>query len=126
MLVLLGACAAQQASPDAASLVPVVDTPIAIAPVEPPPLPEAIIGLDSDRLAAQLGMPVFLMRAKASEIWQYRAENCVLDLYLYEESGALRVLYLEARDSFGESQAPGACIAAVHAARRPWPATAGT
>jgi|GEM_PF-3226873 len=126
MLVLLGACTVPQPPTDAATLVPVVETPVAIAPVEPPPLPEAIIGLDSDRLAAQLGKPVFLMRAKASEIWQYRAEGCVLDLYLYEESGALRVLYLEARDSFGASQAPGACIAAVHAARQPWPDTAGT
>ncbi|MEX0807643.1 MAG: hypothetical protein WD044_02845 [Dongiaceae bacterium] len=126
MLLLLGACTAPQTSTNVAALVPVTDTPVAVAPVEPPPLPEAIIGLDSDRLTAQLGKPVFLMRAKAAEIWQYRAEGCVLDLYLYEESGALRVLYLEARDSLGASQAPGACIAAVHAARQPWPATAGT
>jgi hypothetical protein len=123
---LLGACTAQQASPEIATLIPVVQTPSAVAPAEPPPLPEAIIGLDSDGLTDELGTPVFLMRAQASEIWQYRAENCVLDLYLYEESGALRVFYLEARDSYGTTQAPGACIAAVHAARQPWPDAAGT
>jgi hypothetical protein len=125
-LGLLGACTAQQASPEIAMPVPVVQTPSVVASPDPPPLPEAIIGLDRDGLTDELGKPVFLMRAQAAEIWQYRAENCVLDLYLYEESGALRVLYLEARDSYGATQAPGACIAAVHAARQSWPDAAGT
>ena len=124
--VLLGACTTQQAPPVTATPVPVAQLPTAVAPPEAPPLPEAIIGLDRDGLTDELGIPVFLMRAQAAEIWQYRAENCVLDLYLYEESGALRVLYLEARDSYGTAQAPGACIAAVHAARQPWPDAAGT
>ncbi|MEX2200041.1 MAG: hypothetical protein WD711_01500 [Dongiaceae bacterium] len=122
---LLTACTTAQGTVDVAPLT-VASAPAVVAPVEPPPLPEAIIGLDRDGLTDELGKPVFLMRAQAAEIWQYRADGCVLDLYLYEESGALRVLYLEARDSFGATQAPGACIAAVHAARQPWPDAAGT
>jgi hypothetical protein len=126
VIVILAACTASQNSAPVNSLAPAVESSIGIAPSNPPPLPETIIGLDSDGLSAELGKPVFLMRAKAAEIWQYRAEGCVLDLYLYEESGAMRVLYLEARDSAGESQAPGICIAAIHAARERWPDSAGT
>lgn len=96
-------------------------------PSEPPP-PETLIGADRDTLAERLGKPVFLMRAQASEIWQYRAQDCVLDLFLYEDAGAMRVTYIEARDLAGIAMAPDDCLRAVHAVREPWPdaTTTGT
>ncbi len=108
---------------------------LAIAPATTPaqgepalPPPEALIGADRDTIADRLGKPVFLMRAQTSEIWQYRAPGCVLDVYLYEEAGAMRVAYIEARDLAGAELAPGECLRAVHEARQPWPdaTTAGT
>ena len=124
----LAACTASQHSEpvNAMAPAPAIAPSIAMTSSNPPPLPETIIGLDIAGLSAELGKPVVLMRAKAAEIWQYRAAGCVLDIYFYEDFGALRVLYIEARDSAGESQAPDACIAAVYAAREPWPDAAGT
>jgi hypothetical protein len=94
--------------------------------VEPAPIPETLIGADRDTLATRLGKPVFLMRAKASEIWQYRAQGCVLDLFLYEDAGDLRVTYLEARDLAGNALAPADCLGAIVAVRQPWPDATGT
>ena len=126
-LAALSGCTQPVAAPEAPS--------VALAPapapteVEPPlPAPETLIGADRDLIAERLGKPVFLMRAQTSEIWQYRAQGCVLDVYLYEEAGVMRVAYIEARDLAGVELAPGDCMRAVHEARQPWPdaATAGT
>jgi len=87
----------------------------------PPPPPEALIGADRETVAMRLGKPVFLMRGQASEIWQYRAQGCVLDLFLYEDGGTLRVAYLEARDLSGVAVSSGDCLRAVHSVRQPWP-----
>lgn len=127
--VALGGCVQPQAAAPAA-------TPaVALAPAATPapgeaslPPPELLIGADRETIADRLGKPEFLMRAQASEIWQYRANNCVLDVYLYEDKGDMRVVYMEARDLAGGELATGTCMQAVHAVRQPWPdaTTAGT
>jgi hypothetical protein len=129
----LTACTQPAAAPDPVAAVSAVPEREALPPEsplspEPPPPPEALIGADRDTLAERLGKPVFLMRAQASEIWQYRAQGCVLDLFLYEDAGDMRVTYIEARDLAGTAIAPADCLRAVHAAREPWPdaATTGT
>jgi len=124
LLTIVAACAQQptQTAVQPAPTAPVVETP----PAEPAPLPGALIGADRDTLAMRLGKPVFLMRAQTSEIWQYRAPGCVLDLYLYEETDVLRVAYLEARDLDGNALAPADCVRAVHAGKEPWPTATGT
>jgi hypothetical protein len=124
----LSGCTQPAATP-AASSSPAVSLAPAPAPDEPAlPPPESMIGADRDTIADRLGKPAFLMRAQASEIWQYRAQDCVLDVYLYEESGDMRVVYIEARDLAGVELAPADCMRAVHEARQPWPdaTTAGT
>lgn len=128
--VALTGCVQQQAAAPAAS------TPaVAVAPATTPapgeatlPPPDVLIGADRDTIADRLGKPEFLMRAQASEVWQYRANGCVLDVYLYENEGDLRVVYMEARDLAGRDLATGTCMQAVHATRQPWPdaTTAGT
>ena len=119
--------AAPVASPSVA-LAPAT-TPAAPAPSEATlPPPEMLIGADRETVADRLGKPEFLMRAQASEIWQYRAKGCVLDVYLYEDKGDMRVVYMEARDLAGSELATGTCMEAVYATRQPWPdaTTAGT
>lgn len=127
-IAALSGCTPPAATPETPSvaLAPAAPSP---TPGEPSlPAPEDLIGADRDLIAERLGKPVFLMRAQASEIWQYRAPGCVLDVYLYEEAGVMRVAYIEARDLAGAALAPGDCMRAVHEARQPWPdaTTAGT
>ena len=127
-VALVGCTQQQAAAPMAAPVV-------AVAPATNPapgeatlPPPDVLIGADRQTIADRLGKPEFLMRAQASEIWQYRAKGCILDIYLYEDDGDMRVFYMEARDLAGRDLATGTCMQAVHATRQPWPdaTTAGT
>lgn len=122
-LATLISCTQQQPAPEVSALQASDSVPLTI---EPAPQPDTLIGVDRDTLATRLGKPVFLMRATASEIWQYRAQGCVLDLFLYEDAGDLRVTYLEARDLTGNSLSPADCLGAIVAVRQPWPDAAGT
>jgi len=58
--------------------------------------PEQLVGLDHDGLSEKLGKPALIRRDGDAEIWQYRAENCVLDLFLYGEDK--RVVHVDLRD----------------------------
>jgi hypothetical protein len=79
---------------------------IAALPPEPPPPPEPVIdddpqqlyGLDSTALDELLGQPSLIRTEAPAQIWQYRSQTCVFDIFLYEEAGASRVTYIEARD----------------------------
>lgn len=125
----LSGCTPQQAAAPATTLAAAPAPAATPAPAETPlPPPEMLIGADRNTIVDRLGKPEFLMRAQASEIWQYRTNGCVLDVYLYEDRGDMRVVYMEARDLAGGELATGTCMAAVHATRQPWPdaTTAGT
>lgn len=80
---------------------------------EPPEIdanPEQLMGLASSRLGDLLGPPAQLRREPPAEVWQYRVDGCVLDLFLYDEADERRVVHLEARD---QSMAPAdaeACL----------------
>jgi len=50
--------------------------------------PTTLIGLDAAGLEAMLGAPELKRREPPAEMWQYRTETCVLDLYLYPAPGA--------------------------------------
>lgn len=136
LLVLASTLALSGCVPQQQAAAPAAATPsVALAPAATPtpgepalPPPEMLIGADRDTIADRLGKPEFLMRAQASEIWQYRAQGCVLDIYLYEDKGDMRVVYMEARDLAGSELATGTCMEAVYATRQPWPdaTTAGT
>lgn len=45
--------------------------------------PEQLMGLDRDALNEKLGEPSLIRRDGDAEVWQYRGETCVLDLFLY-------------------------------------------
>ncbi len=68
--------------------------------VVPDMQPDQLLGLDPDQLTALLGAADFRRADGPAEIWQYRDETCVLDLFLYAggTSGTWRVEHVEARD----------------------------
>jgi hypothetical protein len=84
------------------------------------PLPdlERLHGLSADNLRTMLGAPDFRRRDAAAEIWQYRGNGCILDLFLYRETGGYRVTYAEARDAGPLRRAPTGCLSTVVASRR--------
>jgi hypothetical protein len=61
-------------------------------------VPGAWIGRDRDQLAQLLGRPRFIRRDPGLEVWQYDAETCMVEFYLYERHRSFEIVYLEARD----------------------------
>ena len=72
--------------------------------------PARILGLSPDKLTEMLGRPDLTRREPPAEIWQYRGETCVFDVFLYEEAGSARVTYLEARDECAHPVAERNCL----------------
>lgn len=80
-----------------------------------------LVGLGPDELQHLFGHPQMVRDETGAEVWQYRAQACVLDLYLYPQESqgtALRVTYLEARDRSAASLATDPCVTALMAERR--------
>jgi hypothetical protein len=80
-----------------------------------------LMGLGPDELQHLFGHPQQVRDETGAEVWQYRVEACVLDLYLYpqeSEGTPLRVTYLEARDRSAASLATEPCVSALMAEKR--------
>lgn len=71
-LGLLAGCAAGAGAPGGL---------VASAPRDP----ATLIGLDPGGLESMLGAPELRRREPPAEMWQYRTEACVLDLYLFAD-----------------------------------------
>ena len=131
-LVLLGAC---QAPPKPAVIPPVTETPGAVpdavpeaaqpdpatAALPPEPVinddPQQLMGLDPSALNALLGEPELIRRETPAEIWQYRNEGCVFDVFLYDTSSGREVTYIEARDDAAQQIETRACLNGLLRAR---------
>ena len=59
--------------------------------------PDRLVGLPPLEVTALLGEPGFSRRDGPAELWQYRGESCVLDLFLHKDGPALRVTHVEVR-----------------------------
>ena len=77
--------------------------------------PAILMGRSPQEVAARLGEPELKRREPPAEIWQYRTRDCVLDVYLFAESGALRVVHTEARRRSDGQAAAGGCQGALAA-----------
>ena len=72
--------------------------------------PRRFIGAKPDFLLDELGQPSSLRKEAPAEVWQYRSEQCVLDIFLYEEADGPSVVYLEARDLYAEPAEAAPCL----------------
>ena len=59
--------------------------------------PNQLLGLAPSNVSDRLGLPGFVRRDGDAEIWQYLAEACVLDVYLYSKDNTFTVIYVELR-----------------------------
>ena len=74
-----------------------------------------LIGQNKEALVRLLGAPGFKRRDPPAEVWRYRDQSCLLDLYLYppQSSGApspMTVTFIEARTPQGPSVAVAKCL----------------
>jgi hypothetical protein len=93
----------------------------AALPPAPPPVddnPERFLGLAPVALSQELGEPHLKRREDIAEVWQYRREDCVLDVFLYEDGSIYKVAYLEARDLSAEPVETRACLRGLLEARQ--------
>ena len=79
--------------------------------------PAGMIGADAGAVQRLFGPPRLVRRDAPAELWQYRARDCVVDLFLYQEKDGLRLLYLEARTGTAQATAARPCLEAVLAGR---------
>ncbi len=140
---LVWALAACQA-PAPAAVPPVADAPAdepadqapstgaAAAPPEPataalPPEPvidddpQQLVGIGPVALSAILGEPELIRREAPAEIWQYRGDDCVFDVFLYDTAGRREVTYVEARDVAAQRSDARACLNGLLRARQARP-----
>ena len=77
--------------------------------------PDRLIGQNQERLIRLLGVPSFKRRDPPAEVWRYRDQSCLLDLYLYPPkgsgaAGSLQVTFIEARTPQGPSAPVANCL----------------
>ena len=106
---------ANQAPRQSATLAPEPAEPTAPEiPVNDDPAQFMNVG-DSD-LRDVLGDPALIRRDGAAEVWQFRGDDCTLDLFLYPaEGGALAVKHVELRGEAPDERR--ACLARMIRAR---------
>ena len=101
---------AEAATPEIARIPPPeTDVPDVVAPA-----PEALIGFKPAQLSETFGTASLVRRDLGAEIWQYRARECVLFLFLYTKSAtespdALSVHHIDVRGR----QSPTDCVKAI-------------
>lgn len=72
--------------------------------------PSRLLDLGRPDLSAILGKPSFVRRDMSAEVWQYRTELCVLDLFLYEINQSVAVTYYEFRSRREQEVARDECF----------------
>ena len=112
-IAALAACGGR-ATPPAAAGVETPQPPVIAETPEHPPMPsvtaarpvpqaarreilplERMKGLSAQQISDILGEPQFLRQDNAIELWQYRGDGCVLNLFLYPSNNELQVRHAE-------------------------------
>jgi hypothetical protein len=94
--------------------------PSAVSPPAPsaaPPgadSPRKLAGFDRAAVQALLGAPSLQRPEGKAELWQYRAANCVLDVFFYTgKDGQMRVTHADLRGRRDNRAAPQGCYADI-------------
>ena len=115
-VVALAACSA--GTPPSVAILPSPDAMArpAAQPVAPPAAaPELraveLTGLGAAEVLALLGSPDFRRSEPPAELWQYRRTDCILDVFLREDSRGYRVVHAEMRQRRQIVATAGGCTA---------------
>ena len=77
--------------------------------------PQALIGLSPTQITGRLGEPELRRSEPPAEVWQYRTDTCVVDLYLYDDDGRLQVSSYQVRPRTQAAIRAERCVADVAA-----------
>ncbi len=80
--------------------------------------PTELVGLGKEGVQDLLGEPQLIRRDGPAEVWQYTANACILDLFLYEVGEHHRVEYMELRTQPGEDAARERCYEQLRLAKK--------
>jgi hypothetical protein len=95
----------------AAAIIPAAtrsDTPI--GPSHLTGDPSELVGLDNAAVLRALGDPQWIRKEMPAQVWQYATADCIVDLYLYDRNGALKVTFVEARSHKAEAEPTARCL----------------
>lgn len=73
--------------------------------------PVDLVGLDGTTVQQWFGKPGLVRRDYPAEVWQYRDQACVLDVYLYPQDDRMTVAHAEVRDPQIQGDAMRSCLA---------------
>jgi len=76
-----------------------------------------LVGIDAEALQRQFGKPGLIWREEPAQVWQYRGPACVLNVYLYRDSGRLVVSDAEAHSKDNKDDPLPPCVASLVDAR---------
>lgn len=118
MLAACGSPASPSPGAEAPSLPPAASRdgapkPVAAA-IRVPDLGK-LSGLSASELIALIGKPDFRRVEPPAELWQYRSADCVVDIFLYGDGPAYRVVHAESRDRDPSGVSRGHCTDGTHA-----------
>jgi hypothetical protein len=91
---------------------PVLEQEVASREIDLENFKERLAGLEADEVSELLGPPSFERSEPPAKIWQYRAEKCVVDVFLYDD-GDLTVDFVEVRGRDNAEVDEKACFASV-------------
>jgi hypothetical protein len=104
--LILAGCAARPPQPQ-----PVPQIPPPAEPVSPQA--RELRGLTPNQMVSHFGRPALQIREGTSLKLQFRGRTCVLDAYLYPQSGTYRVAHIDTRSLSGVDIDQAACIFAL-------------
>lgn len=103
-------------------------TEVATAPATPPaPVnddPQQFMGLNQAGVTEIIGNPALIRRDGPAEVWLYRGQGCLFDIFLYrQDDDSFQVRYVELRAPDLPEDKHRACLADIIRAGKTTPAT---
>jgi len=120
-LSTLGGCAASHLRPGgtAATAIPNVPTDLATTTSAAfTPTAGNLMGADPAKLEQWLGKPGLVRVDDPAQVWQYRDQGCVVDVYLYPSADGMAVSHAEARSQKYAGDPMNPCLALLSQSRR--------
>lgn len=82
---------------------------------------DEFMGYSPERVLPILGAPDFVRRDGSAQIWQYRATNCILDLFLYTADNETHVKHAELRPRVPGAEPLDSCYSRMRQERKGQP-----
>jgi hypothetical protein len=86
-------------------------------PAEFTPTAGNLLGANPTKLEQWLGKPGMVRLDDPAQVWQYRAQGCVVDVYLYPSNDGMAVSHAEARSQKYTGDPINPCLAVLSQSR---------